>query len=81
MDTDHCGGWIQIFGGKASDCWKVQLAPLFGVITSEFLLHHKIQVNEQLCGIVCMILCSAISVQHQLVTKEQTDKGSQHIPL
>jgi len=49
VDTDHCGGWTQIFGGNASeqgDFWtscKTQLSPmllhltpLLGVIPSEF---------------------------------------------
>jgi len=51
------------------------VAPLLGVSPSEFcrdLWHQKLRVPGLSCGVVCMILCLAVSVEHRLVTDRQT---------
>jgi len=55
----------------------LHFVPLFGVTSFEFYqdLRHqkKTRLSGLSCGIVCMILRLAISVEHQLVTDKQTD--------
>jgi len=61
VDTDHRGGWTQIFGGKGSKpetsrpVGKRNLAPQLGLVPSEFcrdLLRHKAKVPRLSYGIL-----------------------------
>jgi len=54
----------------------LHLAPPLGVTPFEFCLdfwHHETTVRGLSCGIVCMIIRLAISIEHQLMTDGQTD--------
>jgi len=55
----------------------LHLVPLLGVTLFEFyrdFWHQKTRVPGLLCGIICVILRLAISVEHQLVIDRQTDR-------
>ena len=52
------------------------LALPLGVMSCEFcqdLQHQKTRVPGLSCGVVCVILCLTIAVEHRLVTDGQTD--------
>jgi len=82
--------WTKIFGGKASELetsrpvekrnfalTHVHLAPLFGVIPSEFrryLLYNTTSVHGVSCGVDFEILCLAVLIQYWLVKDGRTDR-------
>ena len=80
MDVDHYGGWTQIFGGKASGPETSQLVkkmqflpmpPAFEVLVGGDLLGiswSSFALSGQVCSVVCVILCLAVFIEHQLVT-------------
>jgi len=60
-----------------SDPPDVHLAPPYGVTLVEFrgdLWRQKTRVPGVSCGIICVILCFAVLVEHRLVTDGQTDR-------
>jgi len=44
------------------------------------LQHQKDRVPGLSCGVVCVILHGAVSVEHRLVTDRETDTQRRHIP-
>ena len=59
------------------------LAPPQGVTPVEFrgdLWHPKTRVPGLSCGVVYVILCLAVLVEHRLVTDGQTDTGPWLVP-
>jgi len=58
----------------------LHLAPLLGVIPFEFCRDFRHQKTSPSCGIVCVILRLAVSVEHRLVIDGQTDTRRQLIP-
>ena len=44
------------------------------------LVFNKTRVPGLSCGVVCVIICSAVSVEHRLVTDRRTDTGPWHKP-
>jgi len=55
----------------------LHLAPPEEVTLVEFcgdLWRQKTRVPAVSCGVVCVILCFAVLVEHQLVTDRQTDR-------
>jgi len=55
----------------------LHLTPPLAVTPYEFcrdLWHQKTRVPGLLCGVVCVILCLAVSVEHRLVTDRQTQR-------
>jgi len=60
-----------------SDPPDVHLAPPYGVTLVEFrgdLWRQKTRVPGVSCGIICVILCFGVLVEHRLVTDGQTDR-------
>ena len=56
----------------------LHLLPPLGVIPVEFRWdpwHQKAKIPALSCGVVCVILCLAVLVEHRLVTDEQADTG------
>jgi len=83
--TGHTGKTRRIYGSTVQTCLlskltnfslpHLHLVPPFGVTPFEIcrgLWHQKTRDPGLFCGVVCMILHLAISIEHQLVTDGQT---------
>ena len=58
----------------------LHLAPSFGVTAFKFrkgFWHQKTRVPGLSCGVVCVIVCLAVLVEHRLVTDRQTQTDGQ----